>query len=410
MFSKKNHEKQTQHSQKVMPKLIFKKPLSTDISSDVNKEKSISPPKSISTQNEKKLQHSSALRTNKILNQNTSKKTQIDILIDNPNIGKPVLSKKLSQTSGAKIGVANSTSTSNTTSKVSGTAAKNKSLFHLNLKYVRVLTAHSLFDIVCILLRAISKPSTLKKTKKPYDVLDYNLFSNSKQSFLAFFLAIVLHFLILVPIIAGQSRAPQVQDEPQNVIEVSLIQEPKEPIEIAKTEEQQNLSWTSTEFPVSNEDGHLYPTSDKQELKTPDNHLESQSATLKKNKKTLIENKSISPERGTLTIQSSLSKSMPLPSEPAQTVEPMPSEEQKIQSALMPFIVYPQKAIEQAIEGTTILLISFNEQGVPSNISIMQSSGFSILDNAALKAAQLLPKLKDKALTSILVPVEFSIN
>ncbi len=48
---------------------------------------------------------------------------------------------------------------------------------------------------------------------------------------------------------------------------------------------------------------------------------------------------------------------------------------------------YPRMAIKRGIEGSVVVKILINEQGLPYDVSILKSSGFKVLDEAAIKTA-----------------------
>lgn len=75
---------------------------------------------------------------------------------------------------------------------------------------------------------------------------------------------------------------------------------------------------------------------------------------------------------------------------------------------------YPALAKRRGQEGLVMLEIWIDEQGEQTSLSVQQSSGFSLLDEAALKAAsqwRFKPYLKSGLATAsrVLIPLEFSI-
>lgn len=75
---------------------------------------------------------------------------------------------------------------------------------------------------------------------------------------------------------------------------------------------------------------------------------------------------------------------------------------------------YPTLAKRRGQEGLVMLEIWIDEQGEQTSLSVQQSSGFSLLDEAALKAAsqwRFKPYLKSGLATAsrVLIPLEFSI-
>ena len=73
---------------------------------------------------------------------------------------------------------------------------------------------------------------------------------------------------------------------------------------------------------------------------------------------------------------------------------------------------YPAQAQRRRQEGVTIVLITVEANGRTSNVSIQKTSGFSLLDNAAVKAAkkwQIMPhEINGRAIrATFTVPVDF---
>ncbi|GEM_PF-6859229 len=48
---------------------------------------------------------------------------------------------------------------------------------------------------------------------------------------------------------------------------------------------------------------------------------------------------------------------------------------------------YPRMAVKRGIEGSVVVKILINEQGLPYEVSVLKSSGFKVLDDAAKKTA-----------------------
>ena len=71
---------------------------------------------------------------------------------------------------------------------------------------------------------------------------------------------------------------------------------------------------------------------------------------------------------------------------------------------------YPAEAIAQGIEGEALVLLILNESGQVAAARIEQSSGYQILDNAALRAVRALRSLPADAPRETLLPVRFRLN
>lgn len=370
-------------------------------------------------------------------NQILPKTLHVDILIDDPHIGVPATRKILPQRNAkTEQLIASKHECNNKSYKTAHTehmehTPSNRELT-TNPPGLNNLFSWFFINVKPKIVQEKKSQNNLKE--KHYDKFNDNLFSDFKQSFVSFSIAIALHFSIIVPILITQPKKPIIE-ETQNIIEVSLIEEPEVQTQLTQNEGQKdlhNLSWSTQEVqqPIqpAPQLGQNHPTeevrSTQSEPEEPESKSISESNQIdiqpsikeQQNKNSSItksnKQKTVNAKNKSTTIEDKvlLNNTDSPGDKPQNTAQATPDNSQEFQSALIPFLVYPQRAIEQAIEGTTILMISFNEQGSPSNISIMQSSGFTILDNAALKAAQLLPKFKEKALTSIIVPVEFSLN
>ena len=75
---------------------------------------------------------------------------------------------------------------------------------------------------------------------------------------------------------------------------------------------------------------------------------------------------------------------------------------------------YPRIAKRRGVEGTVILMLMINRRGIVDNALIDRSSGYSVLDKAAIKAAtqwRFMPIIKagKSKLAQARVPVRFSL-
>lgn len=77
---------------------------------------------------------------------------------------------------------------------------------------------------------------------------------------------------------------------------------------------------------------------------------------------------------------------------------------------------YPKQARRINAEGITKVTFSINSAGIVANVNITDSSGYSILDNVALQAAEKIIGSKvvtDESYNNLLqvtVPVDFYLN
>ena len=70
---------------------------------------------------------------------------------------------------------------------------------------------------------------------------------------------------------------------------------------------------------------------------------------------------------------------------------------------------YPPEAIARGIEGETILLLRYNPDGTLRDAKIARSSGYAILDQAALRAVRATPRAPEGQ-REVLFPVTFSLQ
>ena len=74
-----------------------------------------------------------------------------------------------------------------------------------------------------------------------------------------------------------------------------------------------------------------------------------------------------------------------------------------------PMQFYPPEAIARGIEGETILLLRYNPDGTLRDAKIARSSGYAILDQAALRAVRATPRAPEGQ-REVLFPVTFSLQ
>jgi periplasmic protein TonB len=70
---------------------------------------------------------------------------------------------------------------------------------------------------------------------------------------------------------------------------------------------------------------------------------------------------------------------------------------------------YPPEAIAQGIEGEAILLLRFAPDGALTDAQIAKSSGYAILDEAALRAVRAAPRFA-QGRREMLLPVSFALQ
>ena len=73
-------------------------------------------------------------------------------------------------------------------------------------------------------------------------------------------------------------------------------------------------------------------------------------------------------------------------------------------------LFYPQEAIARSIEGEVLVLIIIDGAGHVSAARVEESSGYKILDDAALRAVRSLRSLPADAPREALLPVRFRLR
>ena len=91
----------------------------------------------------------------------------------------------------------------------------------------------------------------------------------------------------------------------------------------------------------------------------------------------------------------------PSADKPAKTqARPRPvlkREMEAVQKKLSKYIFYPEKAVQQGLEGTVRLFVVLDGEGHVEEVQLLASSGHSILDNAAIKGFYAIGKLPGKS-------------
>lgn len=114
------------------------------------------------------------------------------------------------------------------------------------------------------------------------------------------------------------------------------------------------------------------------------------------------------------------SEEMPLVAEPdpPPRVSPRPQtvpkaarrEVQAAQRKLSQNLFYPPEAVAQGIEGEVRLILKLGADGAVDDVSVAASSGYPILDNAAIKAAYAMGKLAGTTSRELILPVIFRLQ
>ena len=71
---------------------------------------------------------------------------------------------------------------------------------------------------------------------------------------------------------------------------------------------------------------------------------------------------------------------------------------------------YPTQAVERGIEGDVRLILKLSADGSVEEVSVAASSGYPILDNAAIKAAYAMGRLTGVSARELILPVSFRLE
>ena len=85
-------------------------------------------------------------------------------------------------------------------------------------------------------------------------------------------------------------------------------------------------------------------------------------------------------------------------------------EMQAAQRKLSEHLFYPSEAVAQGIEGEVRLILKLSVDSAVVDVSIAASSGYAILDNAAIKAAYRMGSLTGASSREIILPVIFRLQ
>jgi protein TonB len=100
---------------------------------------------------------------------------------------------------------------------------------------------------------------------------------------------------------------------------------------------------------------------------------------------------------------------------PPPTLQPTPRstakrEVQAAQRKLSEHLFYPPEAVARGIEGEVRLILKLSAEGAVDEVSIAASSGHTLLDNAAIKAAFAMGRLTGASSRELILPVIFRLQ
>ena len=87
----------------------------------------------------------------------------------------------------------------------------------------------------------------------------------------------------------------------------------------------------------------------------------------------------------------------PRQSGPARPTAISKSERLAVQRKLSEYVFYPEQARALGIEGTVVLFVELSKEGRVEDVRVVSSSGFPILDNAAIKGFYAVGRLPGKS-------------
>ncbi|GHU33348.1 hypothetical protein AGMMS50256_25100 [Betaproteobacteria bacterium] len=113
------------------------------------------------------------------------------------------------------------------------------------------------------------------------------------------------------------------------------------------------------------------------------------------------------PDTDTLlknTIEDEQPETLPMPLEekrktPSPTPSPLPNkrEMETVRKKLSEYVFYPEQARQLGIEGTVTLFVELGNDGRVEDVRVVTSSGYPILDNAAIKGFYAVGRLPGKS-------------
>jgi protein TonB len=81
-----------------------------------------------------------------------------------------------------------------------------------------------------------------------------------------------------------------------------------------------------------------------------------------------------------------------------------------VEERLAQHVYYPPEAVARGIEGEVRLILRLTADGAVDEVSIAASSGHTILDNAAIKAAYAMGRIDDVRSRELILPVIFRLQ
>ena len=106
-------------------------------------------------------------------------------------------------------------------------------------------------------------------------------------------------------------------------------------------------------------------------------------------------------------------KAVPPPAKPVEGKSRRPAPrtpEEAAQRKLSEVLFYPPEAIARGIEGEVRLLLSLDGNGTIRDAQVAASSGHTLLDEAAIKAAYAMGSLPDADAREVILPVVFRLR
>lgn len=98
---------------------------------------------------------------------------------------------------------------------------------------------------------------------------------------------------------------------------------------------------------------------------------------------------------------------------PITQATPKPAAKREVRAAqrkLSEHLFYPPEAVRRGLEGEVRLILKLSADGSVDDVNIAASSGYPILDNAAIKAAYAMGKLTGASARELILPVTFRLE
>ena len=101
----------------------------------------------------------------------------------------------------------------------------------------------------------------------------------------------------------------------------------------------------------------------------------------------------------------------PSPPRPSPSHRPDPKREiRAAQRKLSEHLFYPPEAIARGLEGEVRVIVQLSADGRVDDVHLGTSSGYAILDNAAIKAAYAVGRLPGATSRELILPVIFRLQ